>query len=79
MSDVDEEYDSATVHGIMTEVSPVKSSSNNPKVKYFTGKMSDGTKTVRVISLDPGLRPRFVESVEKNEAIALANCKVQET
>lgn len=56
VSDVDDEYESATVHGIMTEVSPVKSSSSNPKVKYFTGKMSDGSKTVRVISFDPALR-----------------------
>lgn len=62
VSDVDDEYESATVHGIMTEVSPVKSSSSNPKVKYFTGKMSDGSKTVRVISFDPALRPRFAKA-----------------
>ena len=79
VSDVDEEYDSATVHGVTAKVSLVKSSSNNPKIKYFTWKMSDCTKTVRVISFDPGLRPRFAESFEKNGPIALVNCKVQET
>ena len=40
MSDVDEECDSATVHGVTMEVSLVKNSS---KVKYFTGKMFDGS------------------------------------
>lgn len=79
VSDIDEECESAIVHGVMTELSPVKSSSGNPKVKYFTGKMSDGNKTVRVVSFDPALRPRFAESLENSKAIALSNCKVQGT
>ena len=50
VSDVVQESDSCTVHGVMTEVSPVKSSSSNPNLKYSAGKSSDGSKTVHVIN-----------------------------
>ena len=51
-----EEHSNATVHGMVVEVSPIKASRKNPDVKYFSGKITDGKKAARVISLDPKLR-----------------------
>ena len=51
-----EEHSNATVHGMVVEVSPIKASRKNPYVKYFSGKITDGKKAARVISLDPKLR-----------------------
>ena len=51
-----EEHSNATVHGMVVEVSPIKTSRKNPDVKYFSGKSTDGKKAATVISLDPKLR-----------------------
>ena len=39
-----EEGDGAAVHGVVTDLSPIKVSRNNPEVKYFSGQLSDGVK-----------------------------------
>ena len=47
-------------HGVVTELSPVKVSKRNSSVRYFDSKMSDGHKSVRVVSFDPSLRSAHV-------------------
>ena len=42
-----------TVHGIIVGVSPVKSSKKRSDVKYFEGQISDGVKTMRLVSFEP--------------------------
>ncbi len=44
-----EECQSATVHSVVTQLSPVKTSRKNSSVRYFDGRMSDGKKSVRVV------------------------------
>ena len=39
VGDIAGEHEKVTVHGVVTELSPIKSSASNPKVKYFTGKL----------------------------------------
>jgi len=73
-----EEEDNATIHGVVVEVSPVRPSRNNPNVKLFSGKVSDGVKVARVISFEPKLHPSFAKSREEGKSVALVNCKVQE-
>ena len=68
-------HQGVTVHGVMTELSPVKVSRKNEKIKYFSGKLSDGKKAVRVISFDAALRAKMEESRSKGSAIALVNCE----
>ena len=48
------------------EMSPIRtlSSRNNPVVKYFSGKDTDGKKVAYVISFHPNLRPSFDKSRE---------------
>jgi len=60
-----EEEDNATVHGMVLEVSPVKQSRNNPEVKYFSAKISDGKKVARMISLETKLRSALEKSREE--------------
>ena len=57
------ESKSTNVHGVVTEVSPVKKSKCNPSVKYFDGKISDGKESVHIVSFEPSLRGIFVKVV----------------
>ena len=38
------------IHGIVTQLSSVKVSRKNDKVKYFDGSVSDGKKSMRLVS-----------------------------
>ena len=39
-----------SIHGVVTELSPIKCSKKNAKVKYFAGKLTDGKKMMRIVS-----------------------------
>ena len=49
-----EESEGATIHGVFTELSPVKVSRRNASVRYYDGRMADGQKSARF--LNSGLR-----------------------
>lgn len=68
-----------TVHGVVVELSPIKESAKDGKVKYFSGKVSDGRKVARVISFEPTLRPSLEKFRQEGKSVALVNCKVQES
>lgn len=42
VSEIECKNEYVTVHGVVTELLPVKASKSSPKVKYFTGKLSVG-------------------------------------
>ena len=44
-----------TIHGVLTEVSPVKQSRKNPNTQYFMGQISNGKKTLQMVSFDRNL------------------------
>ena len=68
-----------TVHGVVTEVSPIKVSKKNAKANYFSRKITDGRATVRFVSFDPSLL-RVVDGYCKEAIpIALSQCEVKET
>lgn len=77
VSEIDCSSEAATVHGIVTELSPVKISKKNTRVKYFTGKLSDGKKTIRVISFNASLRDSLENSRSTNSAVRVVNCQIQ--
>ena len=60
VSDVVTTLDNAKVHGVVTELSPVKLSRKNQK--YFSGKRTDGKKTIRVLSFEPSLHGAMEKS-----------------
>ena len=43
-----ESSDSACVHGILMEVSPVKEGRKNEQIKYFHSEMTDGKKRIKI-------------------------------
>ena len=45
ISEITESCSSATVHGMVSDVSPVKSSRKNADIKYFDCRLSDGKKS----------------------------------
>ena len=61
----------------MGNISPIKTSRNNARVKYFEGQLSDGAKTVRFVSFEPKLRPQVEEARESLRRVALKNCIVK--
>ena len=78
MSDVQPSSSSAIVHGVIVgELSPIKASRKSNEIKYFEGKLSDGIKTVRVVSFDPKLHTQFEEVKKSGRSVALQNCFVK--
>ena len=71
------EEDSATVHGVVVDLSPIKSSRNNPAVKYFNARISDGKKSARVVSFEPKLRPSLETSQMEGSTVAIVNCRIK--
>lgn len=76
VSDI-KESPNATVDGVLTEVSPVKSSKKNPHVLYFNGVISDGKKTARIVSFDPAMHNTFEQALKNNSSVSLVNCQVR--
>jgi len=67
-----------TVHSmVIGEVSPVKSSKKRPEVKYFHGQISDGIKTMGLVSFDPTLRSKLEEVQKDKGSVALQNCFIK--
>ena len=72
------EMKGATVHGMpVGELSPVKDSRSKVGVRYFEGQLSDGKKTVRIVSFEPKLRSDLERMKNSSESLALMNCSVQ--
>ena len=57
VSEVESPYEGVTVHGVITSLSPIKegTSQDSHNYQYFSAKMSDGKKSMRVISFHPSL------------------------
>jgi len=66
-----------TVHGIETELSPIKTSKKGARIKYFFGNLIDGKKSVQMISFDTQLWLRLQDSVDTVTCVAVKYCKVK--
>ena len=66
----------AKVHGVLTSLSPMITSSSG-KSKYFDGRLSDGSKEVRLVGFDGMVHQKLSEFHKKNEAVAMSNCEVK--
>lgn len=71
------EFKSAIVHGVVTELSPMKKSKKDERTKYFCGALSDGKSCVRVVSFEPSLRSPMDDAFSKKEAVSLVDCQVR--
>lgn len=64
-----------TIHGVVTELSPVKCSK---KKEYFAGKPTDGKTTMQMVSFQPQLRSQLQASLDAATSVALSECQVKE-
>ena len=67
-----------TIHGVVTELSPVKCNKNNVKIKYFAGNLTDRKKTMWMVSFQPQLRSQLQASLDAATSVALSDCQVKE-
>ena len=77
VSSITHETHSAIVHGRVIELSPVKTSRKNEKVKYFDCKLTDGKEVYRMVSFEPKVWPDIEEFVERGESVSVVNCDVK--
>ena len=77
VSEVDAAHENVTIHGVVGCLSPIKESKKQSQTKYFNGAISDGHKTLRMVSFVPALR----EELQKQEksTVALVNCLVKKS
>ena len=66
--------DDITVHGVLTDLSPLKSGRNAPYRKYYNAIVSDG-KTLKFVSFNPEMRSKM--EFRRQEPIAIANCNIK--
>ena len=70
-ADLVKPVDDITVHGVLTDLSPLKSGRNAPYRKYFSAKFSNG-KTLKFVSFNAEMRSKM-ES-RRQEPIAIVSC-----
>lgn len=78
ISEIQSTATDVNVHGIITQLSPVKVSKKNEKVRYFDGKLTDGKKSLRIVSFEPILRPEMDKARINKTPITIMNCQVKE-
>ena len=67
----------AAIHGIVTELSPVKKSKKDEK-RYFDGMISDDRSCSWLVSFEPSLREKLNEAMVNNDTISLLDCRIKE-
>ena len=78
VANINEQRDSATVHCVLTELSPVKRSKKDENKTYFTAKLTDGKKSIRVVLFDSQLHSKMEKHFKDETPLAIANCSVNE-
>lgn len=79
VSEINEEYDNASVCGVIVRMSPVCGAKGNPSIQYFTSEISDGKKTLRFICYSPELRPLIEGMMDEKKAITIENCSISQS
>ena len=73
VSSINGEVQSATVHGRVLELSPVKASIKNEDVKFFDCKLTDRKEVCRMVSFEPKVWS------EIDELISVVNCGIKKS
>ena len=79
LSSIREEAQSAIVHGRVAQLSPVKTSRKNEKLKYFDCKLTDGKEVFRTVSFEPKVHSELVEFIEKGQSVSFVNCDIKKS
>ena len=65
---------SASVHGVLTSLSPVK---KGRKQNYFEGKLSDGSSKLCFVSFDSRQQKKMSDMLMKKRAIEIKGCEIK--
>lgn len=69
-----EECISATIHRIFVGgILPIKKSQNKADVQYFEMNLSDGDKTVHLVSFEPRIRKKVEDAYKTRREVAVRN------
>jgi len=69
---------SANIDGVFVgALSPIKTSRNDGRTKYFNTQFSDGTETVRFVSFEPKLWSKIDDARANYAAVSIKNCCVK--
>ena len=72
--ELDKGIGSASLHGVLTSVSPVK---KGRKQNYFDGKLSDGNSKLRFVGFDSKQQKKMSDMLTKKRAIEIKNCEIK--
>ena len=72
---MEESTDSASVHGVVTLISPVQKSKRG--TKYFNARLSDGLTMRKVVRFKEAQHAKMKDSMEKQESICLDDCQIK--
>ena len=81
ISEIREVSPQAVVRGVITELSPIRDSPSATPVKYFNGKITDGRKTIRLVSFGPKheLHTGLLKARAEGSSVEITNCQVKES
>lgn len=72
--DLDKLIPSASIHGVLTSVSPVN---KGRKQNYFEGKLSDGSSKLRFVGFDVKQQKTMSDMLTRKRAIEINNCEIK--
>ena len=79
VSEINSGVTSATVHGVLVELSPIKKGRRNNGVEYFEGKVSDGKEVRRLVSFEPSLWKEMGKMKDNGETVGFMNCQIKKS
>ena len=77
VSEIDSEEKDLCIHGVPISLSPKKKSRRNESLSYFDGSLSDGKKSLRMVSLNTNLFPQMKKAEESESVLAVNHADVK--
>ena len=77
VSDVDDECQNASVHGVIVDVSPIHSTKRYSARKYFSACITDGKETLKFVCFNPALRPNVEKMRQRKKPCTIKNCTIK--
>ena len=75
--EIDSEEKDLCVHGVPISLSPKKKSRRNESLSYFDGSLSDGKKSLRMVSFNTNLFPQMKKAEESESVLAVNHADVK--
>ena len=75
IASVEQPVDSASVHGVVSFVSPIKVSQRGGD--YFNGALSDGKATIKLVGFRGTQQAKIKELMEREQAVVLDDCQIK--